>query len=230
MISGDFVEIDPKDASLIPGSWTNPDIPARQYEVVEKELNFYRAGLHSPSFTFEAVIHYLRTIHVPRPIHLLDVGAAFGYYREVFQLAQLPVQYRGVDSSNAFVEFGRKQYPDIDLTWGDSRDLHFDDRSFDVVLSSAVIMHTAEYDKAILEVARVAARYVILARTPVSNALTRFYKKTAYDVADCLEIHFSEDDLLATFRKAKLTIKAMTVLSVDVPMRYQMKTYLLEKQ
>ncbi|MBF8259431.1 MAG: Methyltransferase type 11, partial [Actinobacteria bacterium] len=75
----------------------------------------------------------------------------------------------------------------------------------DVLISGGVILHVAEYWKAIAEAARAARDSVIFHRTPVKDGPAIYYTKDAYGVR-CMEIVFGEEELLAAFDAARLTV------------------------
>ena len=95
----------------------------------------------------------------------------------------------------------RKKYPSLDFDVGDATDLHYADKSFDIVVSGACLLHIPEYWKGIAEAARVASDYVIFHRTPIVwGQAEQWYRKQAYGV-ETVEIHFNEDDFLDLLTK-----------------------------
>lgn len=212
-------------------AWQDPNIPMRQYELaVKQELEGYRNG--SPCAPYDALVKCMRRIPikvlVAKP-RFLDAGASSGYYSEVLKIAKFDVRYTGLDLSPAFKALAYKLYPSIDFTVGDSRSLCFHDDWFEIVLSSACLMHVREYEQVIQEAARVSQKYVIFHRTPiVADGPTAFFVKAAYQIP-VLEIHFNEEELLALF--AAHGLRAM--FATDVFRQHDgfcHRTYLLEKQ
>jgi 2-polyprenyl-3-methyl-5-hydroxy-6-metoxy-1,4-benzoquinol methylase len=101
------------------------------------------------------------TIH-NRPI--LDVGTGTG--RAALLLARGGGQVTGVDASNEMLAIARQRAAaeglPVRFLTGDAHALEFLDRSFDVVLSLRVIMHTPQWRRCIAEFCRVANRLVIV--------------------------------------------------------------------
>jgi len=97
-----------------------------------------------------------------RPI--LDVGTGTG--RAALLLARGGGQVTGVDASTEMLAIARQRAAaeglSIRFQTGDAHALDFLDRSFDVVLSLRVIMHTPQWRRCIAEFCRVANRLVIV--------------------------------------------------------------------
>ncbi len=213
-------------------AWQDPEIPARQYELAVKgEMASYRQGTLSDPF--RALLSVLQAL--PKPFidswpRLLDIGASAGYYSEVLKVAGYDFRYTGLDFSPAFVRFAEMLYPSIDFDLGDARQLSYHDDWFGIVLTGGCLMHVREYEKVISEAARVARNYVIFHRTPVySERPTTYFLKEAYGVP-CLEIHFSERELLALFQACGLTLVETATVFWTSEEHFGHRTYLLEKK
>ena len=101
-------------------------------------------------------------------------------------------------------------YPDKKFVIGDGSNLKLPNRSYDIVISSCVILHQLNYEEHINEAFRLADKYVIFFRTPISrnNGENKFYEKCAYGIKTN-EIVFSEKKLL------KLMDKEFELISID---------------
>lgn len=208
-------------------AWQDPRIPFSQYEIVRGELERYRIHKNDEPFAaFARCIEQIKTNE--RGARLLDVGASGGYYGEILKMIGWRGQYTACDSSHAFAALAEGIYPGIDFDIADARHLPYRDDWFDIVLSSGCIMHIYEWQKAIAELARVSSRYVILHRTPIAEIETRYFEKLAYEVK-CLEVHFSEIDLMRACYSAGLHCPYRTQVSSDAGMKYRMNSYLFEK-
>lgn len=232
-MSTNYRELQPHEiqyvADACADAWQDATIPEKQYEVVRAELTAFRSGL--PVVPYDALVKTVR--HIPMRVLLahptvLDVGASSGYYREVLQTAGFRFIYRGCDFSEHFKQLAERLYPGIAYDVADARNLKYDENSFDIVLNSAVIMHTLEYEQAIRETALVAKHYVIFHRTPISGGPTRFWQKEAYGVP-CLEIHFNEAELFRLFDKAGLELVQQVSVFWDDGHRFGHNAYLLRK-
>jgi hypothetical protein len=209
-------------------AWQDPAIPRRQYELAAKpELDKFRMG--EPAAPFYALLKCLEYAELSLKPSLLDVGASGGYYKEVFEIDDFSVDYRGCDFSPAFKSLAEDLYPGIAFDVADARALPYADESFDVVLHGALLMHCREYREAIREAARVAKRYVIFHRTPVLlYGETKYWLKRAYDVP-CLEIHFNEQELLGLFAANNLTLIHTEDVFFDTARGFGHRSYLLAK-
>lgn len=207
-------------------AWQDPAIPARQYEIVKAELETFRNG--GAVAPYDALVKCLRRLlaEINKPeTKLLDVGASTGSYKAVLEMSGQSYAYTGLDFSPAFKALAEKLYPGIDFEVGDARALPFHDDEFDIVLNSAVIMHTREYEQVIRETARVASKYAIFHRTPIRGSTT-FWRKEAYGVP-VLEIHFGEHELLWIF--AKYGLHPIHVETVFTDGEFSHRSYVLEK-
>ncbi len=91
-----------------------------------------------------------------RALSLLDVGCGTGSFLDVLsRRVSSRWEYHGVDISDAAIEIGRQQYPDLRLTAADASSLPAPDASFDVVTCYGSWEHFAEPKDAIAEAARV---------------------------------------------------------------------------
>lgn len=195
-------------AAELAKAWQDPAIPARQYVlIVKSELELFRAGsIQEPYAAFLRCIRRLPAMMNRNGTTFLDAGASGGYYSEILRRSGFQYDYVGMDFSPAFRELALRLYPGIVFDIGDARQLPYPTSSFDIVLSSAVMMHNLEYEHVLAEAARVSKQYVLLHRTPVeTERRTRYWIKEAYGVP-CLEIHFNESELFNLFAKYGLSV------------------------
>jgi SAM-dependent methyltransferase len=224
-----YREIDPAEAGIVAAehadAWKDPSIPKLQRVIAGAELGRYRSGISVPPFN--ALIRCLRQVTLGPKVSFLDVGASSGYYSEVLQIAGYDFDYTAIDFSPTFKAFAEELYPGIRFDLGDARQLPYKDNSFDIVLSGCCLLHILDYGEVIRETARVCSRYAIFSKTPITFDKTRYFEKTAYGVP-CLEIHFSEAELMQLFDDAGLRVIYSTdVYPIETSGGY--RTYLLEK-
>lgn len=203
-----------QEANRLRASWLSDRLPARQRELVERQLAEYRQG--KAIDVFDIMVAALRSLGGQDATRsLLEVGCSSGFYSEVLKIKKLPFVYSGCDYSPAFIELGRKCHPDTPLTVQDATALGFDDAAFDVVVSGCCLLHIPEFEKAITETARVAKQFAIFHRTPVVTGLPhQYFRKQAYGV-ETVEIHFNEDQLLDLFRRHGLELTQTFTLSQE---------------
>lgn len=237
-VSSHYVEIDSarrdSESSRLAASWKANDLPARQRALVERQLKEYRGGASID--VFDVFTAALRKIdNLPAAGSLLEIGCSSGYYSEVLEVNGLPFRYHGCDYSDAFIEMARRIYPALSFDVEDATRLSYQDNAYDVVVSGCCLLHIADYEAAIAESARVAKDYVIFHRTPiVYGEPTKYFRKQAYGV-ETMEIHFSEPELLDSFRVHGLEVLATFTLNENADPCESSKgnasrTYLCRKQ
>lgn len=95
---------------------------------------------------------------------ILDVGTGTG--RAALWLAQSGAEVTGVDASEEMLAVARKRAAEqgagVRFLTGDAHALEFPNRSFDVVVSLRVIMHSPEWPRSVAELCRVANNLVVL--------------------------------------------------------------------
>lgn len=192
-------------------SWQDNDLPHKQRELVERQLELFRSGSHID--VYDVFVQSLRELsELKNYPSLLEVGCSSGYYSEVMEIAGLAFKYSGCDYSEAFVKMAKSKYPSLSFCIEDATDLHYGDDSFDVVVSGCCLLHIPEYTEAVKETARVAKHYTIFHRTPVVwGQPEKWYHKQAYGV-ETVEIHFNESDFLALLNKHNLELIATYTL------------------
>lgn len=213
-------------------SWKAAEIPAKQWLVVEQELNKIRKTKQFPA-GIQAVVDAIKRTALKNPT-LLEVGCSSGYFSELFRLAKINVRYHGCDYGQEFIKLAKEKFPNATFSLCDATKLPFKTDSFDIIMSGSCLLHIARYQAAIKESARVAKKFVIFHKTPVVHTIPTVYTvKRAYNV-EMLEIQFNENELLKLFDKNGLTIvsiqsyASMTLSGLTEPIFY--KDYLCIKQ
>ena len=92
----------------------------------------------------------------------LDAGCGDGYLCHVYKSVLRVREVAGVDCAGPHVERARAAFPDIPFVKGDICKLPFGDGAFDVVSAVEVLEHLEDPARAFAELARVAAREVIV--------------------------------------------------------------------
>ncbi|WP_265552233.1 glycosyltransferase family protein [Trichlorobacter lovleyi] len=175
----------------------SPEIPARQRALVQQELAEMYRGVLAPPFRMLAEI--IKPF-AHKALKILEIGCASGYYYEVLEyLLSQPLCYTGVDYSQPMIDMARQYYPKASFFCCDRASLFFADRQFEVVISSCVLLHVADYRQHIFETTRVAQQYLVVARTPIcKRRTTQYLKKFAYGI-ETVELIFNEGELLKEF-------------------------------
>lgn len=204
-----------RESARLRMAWLNDDMPARQRELVDRQLAAYRRG--EEVAVFDVLVKSLRDLAgVAAPMRVLEVGCSSGYYSEVFRIAKLDVDYTGCDYSEPFVMLARQRHPGLSFDVQDATALVYADNAYDVVISGCCLLHIPEYQAAVAETARVASRYAIFHRTPVVlGQPNKYYRKQAYGV-ETVEIHFNEPQFLQLLADCGLELLTVHTLSEDV--------------
>lgn len=202
-------------ANQLKSAWKVNELPKRQRAIADAELTSYRAG--EAVNVFDTLVQALNDLPVSIDgMTVLEVGCSSGYYSEVITIAGLDVRYTGCDFSGSFIDLARQYYPCTQFDVEDATSLSYSSASFDIVISGCCLLHIAEYERAVLETARVANKFAIFHRTPVVwGQPEQTYRKNAYGV-DMLEIHFNETDFLALLNRNGLILLATHTLVGEV--------------
>jgi len=178
-------------------AWLSLSLPAKQWNLVTTQLERLAKGDMTPEFSA-----FLNTVALgaermgKNQISLMEIGCSSGYYSRVLQSRFPDISYTGIDFSSTFINFGKTQFPEIELHVGDTTDLNFGNSFFDFVVSGSVLLHVYDWKMGLKETCRVASRFVILHRTPVSSGPTTLFTKSAYGET-MIEWTFNENELIA---------------------------------
>jgi SAM-dependent methyltransferase len=96
------------------------------------------------------------------PTTLLDAGCGEGFVADIFQTAMPAARITGFDVLEDSVALASLRNPRGTFAVGDIYNIGFPDNSFDVVYCFEVLEHLHEPDRALMEMARVASRAVVL--------------------------------------------------------------------
>jgi len=194
-----------KTAAASSGGWLAARTVARQQRAYESLIAAMKHG--EPRLDLRVAAEAVAATAIPHP-RLLEVGCGSGYYSEVFATL-LPggVGYTGIDYSNAMIERARVRYPSMVFEVADATKLPYADGAFDIVFNGVSLMHIIDYQAAIREAARVAARYCVFHTVPVfHDHPTTFLSKHAYG-APVVEVVFGKQELMELCRDAGLRLK-----------------------
>jgi SAM-dependent methyltransferase len=187
------------------GGWLAARTAMRQERAYQGLIAAMKRG--EPRLDFQVAAEAVAATAMKNP-QLLEVGCGNGYYSEVFAtLVRDGVRYTGLDYSAAMIERARANYPAAAFEVGDATRLPHADGAFDIVFNGVSLMHIVDYQAAIREAARVAARYCIFHTVPVFDAYrtTTFLTKYAYG-APVAEIVFDKRELMSICEGAGLRL------------------------
>ena len=92
---------------------------------------------------------------------ILDVGCGEGFTLKKLEEKKLGKKNVGIDYSDDAIKIGKKIYPELALHKGDVYDIQYKDNSFDLSLCTEVLEHLEDPVKAVMEIKRVTAKYLI---------------------------------------------------------------------
>lgn len=217
-------------AAQLDAQWQDPELPKKQYQIVENELKQIASTGRFPAH-MQALVEQLQSVYTEGQ-SVLEIGCSSGYYSEVLRLAGLKINYAGCDYSPAFIEFAKRLYPQLPFQVCDATQLPYTDQQFDIAVSGCCILHILDYPKAVAETARVAKRYMVFSRTPILHSqATTYTKKMGYGLP-MIEIFFNEASLIKQFRANGFGVLASTTISQGPKVQGEssyIKTYLCER-
>jgi SAM-dependent methyltransferase len=183
------------DAML--AGWQDENIPRKQRALVQQQLDEMYKG--KPQVIYQVLAEILRPyIYLECPI--LEIGCASGYYYEILEyMLGKRIAYTGADYSEPLIKMARDYYHNADFHATDGAHLPFEDKQFDIAISSGVLLHVPNFPEHVKEAVRVSSNLVVAHRTPVCRQRpTQFYSKMAYGV-ETFEMRFNEDEIVSTF-------------------------------
>lgn len=142
-------------------------------------------------FFYKECRNFLDTL--PKDISLLDVGCGTGIYSEFFSNSvrtDKHIDYYGCEVSKAIVEICRKIYPQNHFFKCFADDIKVKSNNYDIVYCSSTIQYTLEkWRESLLEMKRVAKRFIFLVRFPVTKFHKTFYVRQRITFDDNVENH-----------------------------------------
>jgi radical SAM superfamily enzyme YgiQ (UPF0313 family)/ubiquinone/menaquinone biosynthesis C-methylase UbiE len=208
-------------------AWQSPEIPPQQRALVQQQLEqMYRGASVQP---FQVLGDLLAPV-LQEGAGVLEIGCASGYYYEVLEyLLNKEIAYTGADYSAPMIDLARSYYPEANFLVADGAKLPFAERSFPVVISGCVLLHTPDYARHIAETCRVAGKWIVAHRTPVCRQRpTGCSSKMAYGV-ETVEFRFNETELLELFARHGFRLAKACTYHEQVPSDEYETSYLLER-
>lgn len=94
--------------------------------------------------------------------NILDVGCGEGYITRRIKEHKKGINIEGIDYYGDVIEIARKNCPEIKFLQGSVYDLPYGDGTFDLLVSSEVLEHLEEPERAINEIKRISKKYCII--------------------------------------------------------------------
>jgi hypothetical protein len=109
---------------------------------------------------------------------ILEVGCASGYNKSIF--FQDFQEYIGLDISHDALILGRHNYSRVPFLQASSNSLPFKDKSIDVVLDGASLIHIQDWKQSISEYFRISKKFIVLHSITLSSISSSDLTKFAY--------------------------------------------------
>lgn len=166
----------------------------------------------------EDVVALWSAIELAQPRAVLEVGSGHGYLFDLMQHVRPGLVYAGLDISLSMCRTARAHRADLSLVVGDAARLPFADRSVDVVLDAATLMHVPLWRRVIQEEARVANRELVLHSVTVAETDSVIpMRKYAYGVP-VFEAVMSRSALVDELERSGFTV-VHVLASLDYDLR-----------
>ena len=127
--------------------------------------NYVKHTSKNPLQKFLIENFYRTLIAMARPLSpktVLDAGCGEGFSLNKLMLNKIGIKIEGVEQSKEAIELGKKLFPKAKIKLGDIYNLPYKTNSFDLVVSTEVLEHMEDPQKALLEIIRVSKKYIIL--------------------------------------------------------------------
>jgi SAM-dependent methyltransferase len=176
-------------------SWKADDVTQQMLALARRELREPEAVPPYRAF-FEAMDYLLRELPLPETPRFLDFGCGIGHYSELLE-RRYPgrFDYTGYDYSEAMVDAARAEWPGRDFRVNDlfAEGIALD--SYDVVLASALVDITQEYERALEVLLGSGARFVLLHRQQVTERRSRAKVVPGYEGQTTYRSYLNRTDL-----------------------------------
>ncbi len=104
----------------------------------------------------------LSELKILKPNSVLDVGCGEGFTLNKLQQAKIGKQLEGIEYIDEAIALGKKLHPTLVIKKGNIYKLPYKANSFDVVVCTEVLEHLDDPGNALMELKRVAKKYVVL--------------------------------------------------------------------
>lgn len=147
------------------------------WKVWDKDLDygerFYRRAVGKlPEMESSKALSKILKKHVGEGSKLLDVGCGAGHYlKSISSVLKVNFEYTGVDATKKYIDLARdawRGHKGVHFEVADIFKLPFEDKHFEIVFCSNVLLHLPSIEKPISELIRVSKKLVLI-RTLISD-------------------------------------------------------------
>jgi SAM-dependent methyltransferase len=176
-------------------TWKSDSVAQQMLAVAREQLRDpesvepYRAFL-------EAIDWALAQLALPDPARILDFGCGVGHYSELLERRHPGrFEYTGCDYSEAMVEAARNEWGGRRFVVDDLFASTLDLEEFDLVVASALVDITEDYERALDVLLGSAAPFVLLHRQQVTEGPSRVEVAPGYSGQTTYRSYLNRDDL-----------------------------------
>ncbi len=178
--------------------------------------NFSKHTNNNPIQQFLINRFYKKIFSLLKPLKvdtILDAGCGEGFTLVKIQRAKIGKRAQGIDNSATAIKLAKKHYPNLLIEKGSIYELPYKDSSFDLVVSTEVLEHLEDPEKALSEIKRVASKYVLLSvpNEPIftiANFLRGKYLKSFGNHPEHIN-HWSKREFRNFVRKSGLRVSTV---------------------
>jgi len=154
-------------------SWKNEKVTRQMLALTRRQLDEPEGEPPFRAF-LEAIEWAIAELKLPEPARFLDFGCGVGHYSELLE-RRFPgrFEYTGCDYSEAMVEAARGEWGDRRFVTNDLFANTLDLGAFDIVVASALVDITEDYERALDALLGSEAPYVLLHRQQVTEGASR---------------------------------------------------------
>jgi hypothetical protein len=176
-------------------SWKADDVTRQMLELARKQLR-HPEGVAPYRAFLEAVEWALAELPLPDPVRLLDFGCGVGHYSELLE-RWYPgrFDYTGCDYSESMIDAARREWGDRAFVTNDLFANRLDLGSFDLVVASALVDITEDYERALDVLLGSAAPNVLLHRQQVTDCASRVQVVPGYTGQTTYRSYLNREDL-----------------------------------
>lgn len=135
----------------------NSNPSGNTYNKYEAKNPIYRSLINHFLQTLDKVV-----LSLPSCKTLLEVGCGEGYLLNRINELRKFEKIIGTDLSDEIICLANQKYPHISFSEADICSTNFEENGFDVVVACEVLEHLENYERALLEIKRVAKKFAII--------------------------------------------------------------------
>lgn len=145
------------------------------YNKAAKEYHNLRTKKNTTGWFYNELLEMPTTLKLLGNIEgkkILDLGCGPGLYTK--ELIKRGAKVKAMDISEEEIKIAQKENPEIEFKVGDSENLPYNDKEFDIVLATLVLEHIEDWTNSLREIKRVLNKggiFIFSTGNPVTNCI-----------------------------------------------------------